>query len=314
MLDHTGHDVSRPKTILIAGPTASGKSALAVRLAVRFGGRVINADSMQVYRDLRTLTARPGAAEMGGVPHALYGTVDGAQNHSVSLWLADVASELRTTHAAGEVPILVGGTGLYFKALTQGLSSIPKVPEAVRARMRAWAEGLAPEVLYSELARRDPETARRLRPSDPQRLLRALEVNEATGQSLSGFQARQQPPVLEAGSWKAVALTVDRNTLRKRIDQRLETMVAEGALDEVAALQKRALNPALPVMRAIGVPQFLRHLSGVVPLAEALDAAKAASSQYIKRQETFLRHQLRYFQPIAPGEAEAMLVQLYQSS
>ncbi len=264
---------------------------------------------MQVYRDLSILTARPSAAEMETVPHALYGTVDGATAHSVSLWLADAAAEIRLAQGDGLIPIFVGGTGLYFKALTQGLSDIPKVPTAVRKETRAWAEGRSPDALHAELARRDPSTAAVLRPTDPQRLLRALEVHAATGESLVAFQSRRETPVLDPGTALAMTLTVDRAALWRRIEGRFDDMMAAGALDEVARLAERRLDPSLPVMRAIGVPPLLQYVAGHLALDRAVAEAKTASRQYVKRQETFLRHQLPAFHAVAADLAEAALSQ-----
>ena len=297
------------KAILIAGPTASGKSALALDLARRVGGMVINADSMQVYRDLRVLTARPSDEEEQQAPHALYGTIDGAENFSVSLWLAAVAAALALAKRAGLVPILVGGTGLYFKALTQGLSDIPIVPAEVRAEMRRWAEGRTPQELHAALAARDPVTAARLRPSDPQRLLRALEVHEASGASLAALQAHRAPPLLDGARCSAAFLAPDRDTLRARIDTRFDAMMANGALDEIRALGARRLPPTLPVMRAHGVPPLLRHLNGESDLVTAIAEAKADTRRYIKRQATFARHQLPGFRALQPNEAIEQLAE-----
>jgi tRNA dimethylallyltransferase len=306
-------ETSSAEVILIAGPTASGKSALAMRIASRFRGRVINADAMQVYRDLSIVTARPTEEDMGCVPHALYGTVDGATNHSVRLWLLDAGREIARARAAGLVPILVGGTGLYFKALTQGLSDIPAVPSEVRADIRAWAKGLAPEALHAELTRRDPATAVGLRSTDPQRVLRALEVHAATGESLVAFHVRRERPTVDASRALAVALTVDRGAVRDRIDRRFDTMISGGALVEIEQLAARRLDATLPVMRAIGVPQLVEHLRGTTSLCEAVSRAKAASRQYVKRQETFLRHQLPDFVPVPAEAAEGELAQRLQS-
>lgn len=196
--------------ILIAGPTASGKSALAHRLAIALGGIVVNADSMQVYRDLSILTARPGPKEAAAVPHRLFGHVDGAVNYSAGLWLTDASHALDKAKATERVAIFVGGTGLYFKALTQGLSEIPEVPKEVRAEVRASAKGVAVADLHATLMRRDPATAARLRPSDPQRILRALEVLEATGKGLASFQARRALPLLDMAKVLAIFLSPER--------------------------------------------------------------------------------------------------------
>lgn len=297
--------MSRPEAILIAGPTASGKSALAIRLAERFAGVVINADSMQVYADLRVLTARPSAAEMGGTPHALFGTVDGATNYSVSHWLAEVTCELDRARATGRIPILAGGTGLYFKALTQGLSEIPPVPDAVRRVVRAEAEGCSAPQLHARLMAIDPAAATRLRPSDPQRILRALEVAAATGRSLVDYHTSRSQPLVATGRCMAVFLVVDRQNLRARIDGRFDAMMEGGALDEVRRLAGRGLDPALPVMRAHGVPPLLRHLRDGLALDEAVAIAKADTRRYLKRQETFARHQLADFAFLDAQAAEA---------
>ena len=281
--------------ILIAGPTASGKSALAIRLAQALGGVVVNADSMQVYGDLRVITARPTPEEEASVPHRLFGHVDAAVNYSVGLWLKDAAAAIREIRASGRTPVLVGGTGMYFKALTQGLSDIPKVPEDVRARVRAQTEGLSAPELHARLAACDPLTASRLRPTDPQRNLRALEVFEATGQSLASFQGARQPPLLAPGAWRAVFLSPDRKELYRRIDGRFDAMMEAGAVDEVRALAARGLDPALPAMRAHGVPGLIAWLRGETTREAAVARGKADTRHYAKRQHTFARHQLPDF-------------------
>jgi tRNA dimethylallyltransferase len=299
--------------ILIAGPTASGKSALAVSLAAWLGGAVINADSMQVYRDLAILTARPEPQDLALAPHFLFGEVDGAVNYSVGRYLEDAGSTLERLRAQNALPVFVGGTGLYFKALTQGLSDIPKVPEAIRAAVRARAQGQPAEALYAELAACDPLTAQRLRPSDPQRILRALEVFAATGQSLTSFHRLKQKPLLDAEQCLAVFLAPERDALNASIDRRFDLMISRGALVEVEALRQRALDPALPVMRAHGVPHLLAHLDGRLPLAEAVQFGKSDTRQYAKRQFTFARHQLPNFRWIAPQDAEAEVMAMLQA-
>ena len=289
--------------ILIAGPTASGKSALAIRLAERLDGTVVNADSMQVYRDLRIITARPTEAEEAAVPHRLFGTVDAAVNYSVARWQADMADVLHALQAEGRLPIVTGGTGLYFKALTQGLSDIPPVPDAVRAAVRAEAEGQTPDALHALLAASDPVTAARLRPSDPQRIVRALEVHRATGLPLAHFQERRQKPLLDGRSI-AVFLEPDRALLRSRIDARFDGMVQSGAVEEVARLMRRGLDPTLPAMRAHGVPWIIRALRGEIGMAEAAEGGKADTRRYAKRQHTWFRHQAPDFVWTAPAEAE----------
>ncbi|MGH6829638.1 MAG: tRNA (adenosine(37)-N6)-dimethylallyltransferase MiaA [Methylocella sp.] len=298
--------MTQVSAILIAGPTASGKSALALRLARALGGVVINADSMQVYRDLRVLTARPDRDDEAKAPHRLFGHVDGAVNYSAGLWLANASVALNEARRAARVPIFVGGTGLYFKVLTQGLSAIPPVPEDLRAKVRARAAGVPVADLHGELMRRDPATAARLRPSDPQRILRALEVFEVTGKSLVAFHAARTPPVLDAKEVFAFFLSTEREALKARIDARFEVMLQAGALQEAAVLRARRLDPALPVMRAHGVPHLIAHLNGEISLAEAAKLAKRDIRSYAKRQLTFGRHQLASFRWTAPQEAEAL--------
>ena len=293
-----------PEAILIAGPTASGKSALAITLAQRLGGTVVNADSMQVYADLRVLSARPSEAEEAAAPHVLFGHVDGAVNYSVGLWLTDAARTLEDLRGQGRLPIFTGGTGMYFKGLLRGLSDIPPVPEEVRARVRAEAEGLDPATLHARLAALDPQTAARLRPSDPQRILRALEVFEATGRSLSAFQGARTPGLLDPSRCLCLFLAPERKALYARIDARFDAMVASGALEEVRALAARGLDPALPVMRAHGAPGVVAYLRGEASLAAAIQKGKTDTRHYSKRQFTFIRHQLPEFVWAAPEAAE----------
>ena len=302
------HRGRRIRAVLIAGPTASGKSALALRLAERLGGTIVNADSMQVYRDLRVLTARPGEAEEARVPHRLYGTIDGATAYSVSRWLVDVAAVLADASAEGHLPIVVGGTGLYFKALTQGLSAIPPVPDDIRAEVRSWATHHAAEDLHAILASRDEATAARLRSSDTQRIVRALEVNLATGRSLAAYQETRADPVIALQRCVALVLAPERELLRARVDRRFDAMMDAGALEETARLAARDLPPALPIMRSLGVPPLLRHLRGELDLAQATERAKIDTRQYLKRQETFARHQLPGFRRVEPDSAEAMVL------
>ncbi len=294
----------RPSAILIAGPTASGKSALAIKLAQRLGGTVVNADSMQVYSDLRTLSARPTTDEEAAAPHLLFGHVDGAMNYSVGRWLTDAAAMLEQLRGEGRVPIFTGGTGMYFKGLLRGLSEIPPVPDEVRAKVRAQAEGLEPGTLHAQLAARDPATAALVRPSDPQRILRALEVFEATGRGLSEFQGARTPGLLDPANCVCLFLAPERAALYARIDARFDAMMGEGALEEVRALAERRLDPALPVMRAHGVPGMVAYLRGQASLAEAIHKGKIDTRHYSKRQFTFIRHQLPEFVWAAPEAAE----------
>ena len=289
------------RALLIAGPTASGKSAAALALAERFGATIVNADSMQVYRDLRILTARPTPDEERLAPHRLFGSTDGAVNFSAGRWARAAGEALADI---GERPVIfVGGTGLYFRALIEGLSDIPPVPEAVRAEIRKKAEGRATAELHAELAARDRETAARLNPSDRQRILRALEVLDATGRPLASFLGARAEPVLGPREWAGLYLAPDRAELGQRIDARFGAMLALGALDEVATLMQRRLDPALPVMRAHGVPHLIQHLEGRLSLDEAASRSKLDTRHYAKRQFTWARHQLSGFRWVAPEEA-----------
>ncbi|MCB1539838.1 MAG: tRNA (adenosine(37)-N6)-dimethylallyltransferase MiaA [Rhodoblastus sp.] len=301
--------MGRLRAILIAGPTASGKSAVGLALAQRTGGVVVNADSMQVYRDLRILTARPTPADEAAAEHRLYGHVDGAENYSVGRWLDDFRALMGELEAARRLAVVVGGTGMYFKAATQGLSDIPRTPEEVRARVRAEAEGAAPAELHARLAARDPQTAARLRPTDPQRILRALEVLEATGRPLAAFQGARTTPILAEGSWRGFFLAPERAVVRAAIDGRFLAMIENGALDEVAILATRNLDPALPIMRAHGAPALMAHLQGEISLDDAIARGQGDTRAYAKRQFTFARHQLPDFRWLAPEEAGAEIAQ-----
>ncbi len=292
------------KAILIAGPTASGKSALALQLAERLGGEIVNADSMAVYRDLSILTGRPTVEDLARAPHRLYGHVDATDAYSVGRWLGEASDALADLRRRGRVPIVVGGTGLYFKTLTQGISTIPAVPDTVRTRVRGEAEGMPPEALHARLAALDPETAARLRPSDPQRILRALEILETTGRPLARFQAERSAPLLPEGQFSGFVVAPEREALRAAIDRRFDAMMAAGALGEVAALRARNLDPTLPAMRALGMPPLLAHLDGAIPLDEAVRRAKTQTRAYAKRQITFARHQLPGWIWAAPEGAE----------
>ncbi len=277
--------------VLIAGPTASGKSALALAVAERIGGMVINTDSMQVYRDLKIITARPGAVETMRVPHILYGHVDAAENYSAGRFLEDAAAAIGAARGQGRIPVFVGGTGLYFKALTQGLAPIPPVPADIRGAVRERLEAAGPEALHAELAARDPAAAARLNPADRVRIARALEVIIATGRGIADWQQDAMPPLV-TGSVAKMFLAPDRATLYARIDARFDAMLAAGALDEVAALAARRLDPLLPAMKAHGVPWLIRYLVGEMSREAAAAAAKLDTRHYAKRQFTWFRHQL----------------------
>jgi tRNA dimethylallyltransferase len=280
------------RAILIAGPTASGKSALALALAERCGGVVINADSMQVYRELRIVTARPSPEEEARVPHALYGFIPAREAYSAGRYMADAARAIAAARAGRRIPIVVGGTGLYFKALLEGLSPIPPIPEAVRTRWRADAPRLGAAGLHQALAERDPRMAARLRPTDPQRIVRALEVLEATGRSLADWQRTPGQPLLAAERAVRIVVAPDRRELYRRCDSRLDVMLQQGALEEVAELGALGLDRTLPAMAALGVAPLLAHLAGALNLEGAMAQAKADTRRYVKRQLTWLRRNM----------------------
>ena len=293
------------ETILIAGPTASGKSALALALVEKLGGTIINADSMQVYRDLRIITARPTPEEEVRAPHRLYGHVDAAENFSVGRWCTEVADVLAATQREARVAIVVGGTGLYFSALTQGLAAVPPIPAQIRNEVRARLASDGAEALHAELTRRDPVAAARLMPADRARVTRALEVILATGRSISQWHESNMPACVDAVLAAKVFLMPDRDALLRRIDARFDAMMAAGVLDEVRALAGRRLDPNLPAMKAHGVPWLIRHLNGEMAIAEAIEGGKRDTRQYTKRQATWFRNQLPSFAWVEPDRALA---------
>jgi tRNA dimethylallyltransferase len=296
--------------VLIAGPTASGKSALGIKLAQGLDGVVINADSMQVYRDLRVITARPTPDEEAQAPHRLYGQVDAAVNFSVGRYVADAVQVLQGLQGR-KLPLFVGGTGLYFKALTEGLSDMPPVPDEVREQVRRDSEGLETPELHSLLSERDPETARTLRTSDRLRVQRALEIFAATGRPLVSFHGARQPGPFADIPVIKLFLAPDRDDLRRRIDGRFLAMMDQGALDEVRTLGERNLDPMLPAMRAHGVPGLLAYLRGEVSLDEAIAKGQGDTRRYAKRQFTWFRHQLPDWQWVEPERGfEAVMAQL----
>ena len=293
--------------MLIAGPTASGKSALALDLARKTGGVVINTDSMQVYRDLRVLTARPSVGEETEVPHRLYGHVDAAVNFSAGAWVTDATKVLSEARAQNRLPIFVGGSGLYFKALTRGLSAVPPIPPEVREDVRARLERDGVEALHAELTRRDQAYAERLKPRDRTRIARAREVIDATGRSLTDWHLEGLPPLLPAGTFRALFLAPERDVLYARIDTRFEKMLQAGAIEEVKQLAARNLASLLPAMKAHGVPALIRHLKGEITREEASEIGCVDTRHYAKRQFTWFRHQLPEFEWMAPEAAEAWL-------
>ncbi|MCB1488213.1 MAG: tRNA (adenosine(37)-N6)-dimethylallyltransferase MiaA [Bauldia sp.] len=286
--------------ILIAGPTASGKSRLAIDIARREGGVVINADSMQVYGELRVLSARPDEVDLAAVPHDLYGHVPATTRYSVGHWLSDAAAALDRARGDGRLPIFVGGTGLYFRALTEGLASIPPVPAAVRQRLADETRDLPSEDLHARLAATDPETAGEVRPSDRARICRALEVLEATGRPLAAWRKGPGAPPLVGADVRRMVIAPDRAWLHHRISMRADAMLHDGVLDEVRRLLGLGLSPELPAMKAIGVRHFQDHLEGDLSLDEAIVGVKTETRRYAKRQETWFRNQMPDWPRVAP--------------
>src|SRR5262245_23183436 len=307
-----GNEGERQAPVLIAGPTASGKSALALALAERLGGVIVNADAMQVYRDLRIITARPSPGEEARVPHRLYGHVDAADNYSVGRWLTDAQQALVDSTQEHRRPIFVGGTGLYFKALTHGLTAVPPIPADIRAGLRTRLQQVGAEALHGELAQRDPVAAQQIRPADGVRIVRALEVLDATGRSLHDWHRDGMKPMVEPARAVRVFLNVARDELYRRIDARFEAMLAAGALAEVERLAARGLDPLLPAMKAHGVPWLRRHIAGDLSLAAAAAEAKRDTRHYAKRQATWFRHQMPDLPWVEAARAEQEV--LYQLS
>lgn len=278
--------------VIIAGPTASGKSALALDAAEEFAGTVINADSMQVYRELRVLTARPTDGDEARVPHRLFGALPVTEACSAGRWLGMARAEIEAARGAGRLPILVGGTGLYLKALTDGLAPVPGIPQGIRSEARRLHARLGGEAFRAELAKVDAEAARRLESGDSQRLIRAFEVVRATGRPLADWQRQGAGGAATDARFATIVLAPPRDALYAAIDARLDTMIEEGALDEVAELDRLGLDAGLPAAKAVGVTELRRHLRGEITLDEALESAKRASRNYAKRQLTWLRHQM----------------------
>jgi tRNA dimethylallyltransferase len=302
---HYVNPVSEPDIILVAGPTASGKSALALELAQNLDGVIVNADSMQVYRDLSIITARPSVEDERRSPHRLYGHVDAVENFSVGRWCEEAAAVLTEIRRTARVAILVGGTGLYFNALTRGLAAVPPIPANIREEVRARLQSDGVAALHGELKWRDPAGAARLMPGDRARITRALEVVLATGRSLLDWHGENKPAGIDPGRAAKIFLAPARDELLRRIDMRFDAMMAAGALEEVRALAARNLDPNLPAMKAHGVPWLIRHLNGEISSEEAVEEAKRDTRNYTKRQATWFRNQLPDFVWVEPAQALA---------
>ena len=290
--------------VVVAGPTASGKSALALDLAEEFGGVIINADSMQVYAELCILTNRPGPADEARAPHRLFGVVSVREACSAARWRGLAMAEIETAAGRGEVPIVVGGGGLYLRALVRGLAPVPDVPVAARDEARARHARLGGEAFHAALAARDPQMAARLHAGDTQRLIRAWEVIAATGRSLADWQAMAPEAPLDASVYTAL-VAPERVALYAACDARFERMLADGALEEVAALDALGLDARLPAMKALGVPALRRHLRGEIPLAQARATGQQATRNYAKRQLTWFRHQITAELTLSGGSGDA---------
>lgn len=289
------HTPKHQKVVLIAGPTASGKSALAVRLGQMLPSVIINADSAQVYRDLRILSARPSHAEMGGVDHRLFGYLDGAQACSAAHWANDAKREIAAAHSEGRIPILAGGTGLYIRTLLDGIAPIPAIDETIRNEIRA----LPVQVAHDALTREDPEAAARLKPADTTRVARALEVIRSTGKTLAAWQVQRNGGIAGEINLVPLILLPPRDWLFERIERRFSHMVETGAIDEVEMLLARKLNPDLPVMRAIGVSEIGSMLRGEFSHTQMIERGTIATRQYGKRQYTWFSRQLPATWPVA---------------
>lgn len=300
-----------PCVLVVAGPTASGKSGLALRVAEDLNGVVINADSMQVYRDLRVLTARPSAADEARVPHKLYGTIDGADVSTVADWASDAAEQIKTAHAECQLPIVVGGTGLYLKALMEGLSAIPDIPDHVRAAARRLRLEQGIDALYESLKQKDPKGAAKLKPKDRQRVLRAWEVVEATGTPLHVWQDRAATKPLVDAAFHTVLFRPDREDLYASCNTRFDKMLEMGALDEVEALVARDLDEGLPVMKALGVPDLAAFVRGDVSREEAVTKAQQRTRNYAKRQTTWFKNQFHASEIINAQFSERLFEEIF---
>jgi tRNA dimethylallyltransferase len=297
------------RAILIAGPTASGKSAVSLALAERLGGEIVNADSMQVYAELRVLTARPSAADEARVPHHLYGVLRGDEACSAGRWSRMALEVIKEIEARGKVPIIVGGTGLYFRALSEGLSPIPAIPDDVREQVRAEVAA-AGDNAHALLVEADPVLADVIRSSDKQRIARGIEVARGTVKPLSQWHKEPPNPLL-TGHLAKIVLAPEREWLRARCDRRFELMLDEGALDEVRDLAAAGLDPALPLMKALGLRPLADYVAGNIELSEAVAKGQAETRAYAKRQETWFRTQMIAWERMSAQDSERLKDEIF---
>lgn len=294
------------RALFIAGPTASGKSALSLRLAEDLNGVIINSDSMQVYRDLRVITARPSLEDEATAPHRLYGYLGGAVVSNAAGWAKDAVSEMESAWGRGQTPIVIGGTGMYFKTLLDGMAVIPEIPPGIRSAIRARCDAEGSASLHETLTSVDPKTANRLFPGDSQRICRALEVYEATGKPISAWQAETEPGPMHAldaaGGLTKLVLDPARDVLYDRCNRRFDMMLDMGALAEVDQLMGRDLDPSLPLMRALGVPSLISYRRGEMDLDTAVEDAKMQTRRFAKRQLTWFRNQFGHWRRVSGGE------------
>lgn len=304
-------EIEKP-AVLIAGPTAGGKSSVAMFLAQQWNGVIVNADSMQVYAQIRILNARPDKADEARAPHRLYGHVSAAEAYSAGKWLDDVAAVLARIWRGGQLPIITGGTGLYFKMLLEGAAPVPDIDPGIRAYWRARAEKDGAQILHKILTLRDPVMAGRLQPTDPQRLVRALEVLEATGRSLAEWQ-RDKParPLLAENEIRRFVIAPPREALYGRIDERFDAMVKAGALEEARAMKALDLAPDLPAMKTLGLKQLICHIDGDLSLEQALEDSKTASRRYAKRQMTWLRGNMIAWNWVLEQDMESQVEKIF---
>ncbi len=304
-------EIKKP-AVLIAGPTAGGKSSIGMFLARKWNGVIVNADSMQVYRQMRILTARPGKADETEIAHRLYGHVSAAEAYSAGKWLDDVKGVLSEIWQAGQLPIIVGGTGLYFKMLLEGVAPVPDIDPDTRAYWRTKAEADGPEVLHKILSMRDPVMAGRLQSTDPQRLVRALEVLDGTGRSLAAWQNLEPtPPILQEAETMRFVLAPPREVLYGRIEARFDAMLEMGALDEAREVKALGLAPNLPAMKALGLKPLILHLEGELALEKAVEDSKTASRRYAKRQMTWLRGNMISWRWVVEQDMESQMEKIF---